>query len=493
MYTLEHSSNIHQLPFSESVKQGSAAESLLDITGFDETKIVSFQQLKNKQKAQGGKVKPKSNLADSAQSCSVTLLSPNENNRGKQLATALQRPLAQGQCRAIFIWRLVDYRDLKELFGNQVAEALQHRVAERLQHCLSMDDVIEQIAEDEFGVVINSANPVHKMSTIAQRLIEKCSGVYALEDECLHINALLGIACYDTDSRDPEELIRFARLAIRQRDDQSATPYHFFSKDHFDKQKHHLRMIVEMEQAIEQDRLLLHYQPQYDMNNNKQVIGLEALIRMADEDGKLIPPDHFIPLAEDNGMIIAIGRWVVREACQQLKRWHDDGHTHLRMAINVSPKQLVDVHLTELITQAVIENGLNYYDLELEITEQCLMENTAIAEQVLHTLSQKGVRIALDDFGTGYSSLAYLARFPLNVMKLDRSFLAKAPEDARSKQIISAILAMAEKLELEVVAEGIETDEQHQFLSDAGCPIGQGYGFSRPKLARELQSILNSK
>ena len=406
------------------------------------------------------------------------------------LIEALQHPLAPGQSRALFLLRLEQYRDLKDIFGHPVTAALQQRVAERLQHNLSKGDVIEQIAEDEFGIVVNTMHPQHVVTGIAQRLIERCSGVYALGEECLHIQASMGIALSPTDSKDPEELIRFARLALHQDDAESAAPYHFFSRQQLHKQKHHIRMMAEIQQAIAQDRLLLHYQPQYSLDSEQQIIGLEALVRMEDISGQLIPPDQFIPLAETNGLIIAIGHWVIREACQQLKRWHDAGHAHLRMAINVSPRQLIDEHLIDIITQAVIKNGLNYSDLELEITEQCLVENTATAEKVLHTLSRKGVRIALDDFGTGYSSLAYLARFPFNVLKLDRSFLKKTPDDPKSNRIVTAILAMADKLELEVIAEGIETDAQNQFLAAAGCPAGQGFGFSRPKPAEAIEPLL---
>ncbi len=489
MYLVDNSVNNQPLVSLNSARQSFKGDIPQDVNKFEDRKVISFQQT-NRRNSKGKKLKPKHNQAGKQNSCSVTMLSPYEDSNGAQLIEALNRPSYTNECRALFIWRLEDYRDLKELFGQQLAATLQLRVAERLQHCLSKNDVIEQISEDEFGIVVNTAQPVHNLSTIAQRLYDQCSGIYSLDDECLHINASLGISTYLVDSKDARELIRYARLAIRQEAANSANAFHFYSQEQLKQQKHHLRMIVEMEQAIEQDRMLLHYQPQYAMDNNKQVIGMEALVRMLDEQGNVVSPDDFIPIAEDNGMIIAIGRWVIRVACQQLKCWHVQGHKHLRMAINVSPKQLVDVHLVDLITQAVVENGLNYSDLELEITEQCLFENTAIAEKVLKMLSKKGVRIALDDFGTGYSSLAYLAQFPLDVMKLDRSFLAKAPDDTRSKQIISAILAMADKLELDVVAEGIETDAQHQFLANEGCPIGQGFGFSKPKKAEELQSLL---
>jgi len=265
--------------------------------------------------------------------------------------------------------------------------------------------------------------------------------------------------------------------------------HHLFSKDPRNRPQHQEWMAAELEQALLDNRFVLHYQPQYEMGSER-IVGVEALVRLTTEDGDLILPDNFVPIAEENGFINRLGHWVIREACRQLALWRASGVGPLRMAVNVSPRQLSDRHLIDIIEDAITEFDLEYNDLELEITEQCMFDYLPLAKNILQELHDRGLRIAVDDFGTGYSSFAYLAELPLNVFKIDRSFLTKITTDGRARQVVSAMIAMARELDFEIVAEGVETEQQYQFLQTTGCNFCQGFGLARPDAAAAIEKRL---
>jgi EAL domain-containing protein (putative c-di-GMP-specific phosphodiesterase class I) len=299
----------------------------------------------------------------------------------------------------------------------------------------------------------------------------------------------IGMALYPYDTTDPDTLLRYARVALREASPQRGEHCQFFDHEQLDRLRDRVWMAAEIEQAIEEDRVVLHYQPQYAIDTQR-VIGVEALVRLQDTDGKLIAPDQFIELAEETGLIVPLGRRVLEEACQQLARWHCDGCRRLRMAVNISPRQLLEADFIEHIDQTVARTGIHHSDLELEITERQVVEYMAEVEQTLRALTRRGVRIAIDDFGTGYSSLAYLMQLSVHTVKIDRAFMAQIPDEARAGRIVNAIIAMARALDLTLTAEGIETPEQHQFLLEAGCELGQGFGFARPQNAEAIKQYL---
>lgn len=416
-----------------------------------------------------------------------------EFTNGKSLCNqwnaALQRAKASGRHSALLVFRISEYHVLMETFGHTIGSELTCLVANRLKDCLRINDVLEQIADDEFMIVLDQMEHTEEVAMVAQRLISGCTGVYMLEGLRLHVHGAVGIALYPNDATELAELMRYAHIALVQADCRNSSSYYFFSTELLKQLREQAWMAVELEQAIEQERLVLHYQPQYEVGT-KRIVGMEALVRLKTESGELIYPDRFIEIAEANGLIVPLGYWVIREACQQLKRWRDDGCRPLRMAVNVSPRQLVDEQLIEVISEAVEDCGLCYSDLELEITEQRMVEHLQSVEKVLRELSVKGIRIAIDDFGTGYSSLAYLARLPLKVMKIDRSFLADIEFEPRASRIVTAIIVMAKALDLEIIAEGVETPAQQRFLEAAGCHLGQGFGFARPQSAESIQPLL---
>ena len=420
----------------------------------------------------------------------ATLLQQVEANYvGELLTRALHRVRTAGHVSTLMVLRLCEHRELDETFCQHVGKCLMQKSAERLHSSLRADDVLKQISDDEFAIVLDRMENLDRVSLVAQRLADVSSGDYVIDDLSVPVRVAIGIVEFSDDGQNYADLMRFARIALRDASATGVPGCHFFSKRRLAQKRERVCMIAEVQRAVREERLQLHYQPQYALDN-EQIVGMEALLRMVSETGELIEPDRFISLAEENGLIIPIGNWVIREACQQLRRWHDRGHRDLRVAVNVSPSQLHGDHLVAVIDCAVASAGIDYSDLELEITEQSIVENLPQVQSVLQRLSEKGVRVAVDDFGTGYSSFAYLARLPVNTIKMDRSFLVNVPGDEKADKTVTAMIAMARELDLEVVAEGIETPAQQAFLQAADCSLGQGFVLARPEAAAVIEKLL---
>lgn len=403
----------------------------------------------------------------------------------------LKRFEESGRPGAFCVLRINEYRLLEETFGEQIARMLQGLVGERLRAGLRGNDLLEPIAEDEFMLILDGQVDDDRLINIAQRLLGQCSGVYTLEGLRMHVNASLGIARFPVDTKEPAMLMRFARIALQETRTSSPTPYHLFSQRLLKQLQNRVWMSAELEDALANERFELHYQPLFDIRTQR-VLGAEALLRMRTEAGELIAPDRFIPLAEEMGQIVPIGHWVVRQACRQLKHWHEQGHAGLRMAVNVSPAQLTDNSFGARVCNAVESAGIEYRDLELEITESKVVDYLPLIETAFNELNARGVRIAIDDFGTGYSALAYLNRLHWNTVKIDRAFLKDIADAANAGRVVSAIIAMAGELGLQVTAEGIETGTQYRFLCQAGCHNGQGFGYARPQSADDFQRLLQT-
>jgi diguanylate cyclase (GGDEF)-like protein len=406
-----------------------------------------------------------------------------------EVLDTLQRLKDADRPGALCVLRLNEYRLLEETFGRRIGQDLLQLVGNRLRAGLRGNDLLEQIAEDEFVLILDDQTESEQLANIAQRLLTDCTGVYTLEGLRMHVNASLGIARFPVDAGEPALLVRFARIALHETDPCSPSPYHFFSQKLLEQLQTRVWMAAELEEALEHERFELHYQPLFDIETQR-TLGAEALLRLRSEEGELIAPDRFIPLAEEMGLIVPIGRWVMNEACQQLKRWQQHGYGHLRMAVNVSPVQLSDERFVEMVSEAVETAGIDYSDLELEITEGQVVEYLPLIEKAFKALNAKGVRIAIDDFGTGYSALAYLTRLHWSTVKIDRAFLADIPHESNAGRIVAAIVAMAGELGLQVTAEGVETEAQYRFLSEAGCHLGQGFGYARPQPAKDFLRLL---
>ena len=401
----------------------------------------------------------------------------------------LRRARAANELAACLVLELDSYREIEETFGHQLAEQLSGLVESRLVSSLRSEDVVYQVAYNEFVILIDRFTQRDEVEGIAKRLIAHCTGSYQIGDVRMSMTGRIGMAIYPLDTDEPDTLLRYARVALRETCPRRGEHCHFFAAEQLERLRERVRMAAEIEQALKQNRVVLHYQPQYAIETQR-VIGVEALVRLQGTDGKLIAPNLFIELAEDTGLIVPLGRKVLEEACQQLARWRRVGCGPLRMAVNVSPRQLLEADFVDVVDQAVVGAGIAHSDLELEITERQVVEHMAGVEQTLRTLAARGVRIAIDDFGTGYSSLAYLMQLSVDTVKIDRAFMAEIPAESRAERIVTAIIAMAKALGMTLTAEGIETPAQQQFLLDAGCELGQGFGFARPQEADAIMQYL---
>ena len=403
-----------------------------------------------------------------------------------------QQDSSQLASDSFIIMRLNEFDVLEETFGHPIAKELTGLVSDRLQACLRSVDILERISTNEFAIMVTDVDSKNHIEKLVKRIEARCNGEYVCSNLKLHISVTAGVSIASSVSALYEEQLRYARIALRHAEKKSTASVQFFSPDMLDDLQKRAAMIFELRQALKQQRFVLHYQPQYDVGT-QETVAVEALIRMQGQNGELVYSDRFIDLAEETGLILPIGHWVIQEACQQYRQWRDLGFAPRYIAVNVSSKQLADNSLIEIVDAAVKDAGIDYSNLELEITEQSLIKKIATAEAVLNDLSTKGVRFALDDFGTGYSSLAYLEQLPLNVLKIDRSFLHQMENNQRSAGLIRAMIYIAKELDLEVVAEGVENEAQQQFIQSIGCHLGQGYGYSRPQNADIITSMLQAQ
>jgi diguanylate cyclase (GGDEF)-like protein len=401
----------------------------------------------------------------------------------------LRRARAANELAGCLVLELDSYREIEETFGHELAEELSELVETRLVESLREEDVVYQVAHNEFVILLDRLEQREDVAHIAERMLAHCTGSYHVAGLRLAMKGRIGMSLYPHDTSEPETLLRYARVALREACPQRGEHCHFFAAEQLDRLRDQVWMAAEIEQAIEQERVVLHYQPQYAIDTQR-VVGVEALVRLQATNGDLIAPNHFIELAEETGLIVPLGRYVIEESCRQLARWRESGCGALRMAVNVSPRQLLEADFIDIVDQAVASAGIRHTDLELEITERQVVEHMAEVEQTLRALTARGVRIAIDDFGTGYSSLAYLMQLSVTTVKIDRAFMAQIPEEGRAGRIVTAIIAMARALGLTLTAEGIETTAQHQFLLDAGCDLGQGFGFARPQDAETIKQYL---
>jgi diguanylate cyclase (GGDEF)-like protein len=404
--------------------------------------------------------------------------------------TALLRSAASAGHQAACLWfRTGKYGVIEEIHGHAAGLKLMKHIEARLGECLREDDVLCRVTDNEFVIVLYGIEDMTHVASVADRVLAHCGGIYDTGDLRLHVRASIGIAMYPADAAQPHDLLRFARMALRDVNQQHPAQYRMFSPALLTRLRDRAWTVTELQRALEQDRLVLHYQPQYAIDTQR-IVGVEALVRLVTESGELLGPDHFIDLAEHTGQIHQLGRWVIEQACQQLGRWRKAGGPRLRMAVNICPAQLMATDFCTSVDAAVSRAGIEHSDLELEITERQMVEHLPRVEQTLRALMARGVRVAIDDFGTGYSSLACLMQLSIHAVKVDRGFMAQIPENGRAGRIVALIIDMARELELDLTAEGIETDAQHRFLLESGCAFGQGYNFARPQSAEAIERLL---
>lgn len=379
------------------------------------------------------------------------------------------------------------FKNINDTLGHEAGDRLLQELAQRLSSCLRDRDTVARFGGDEFVIMLNDIAEDGDVSKLAQKILDALKEPFSVSDTRLHVSASIGISLFPTDGKETGRLLRNADTAMYRAKELGRNNYQFYSLEMSTRVLERLTLENSLRHALERDELILHYQPQIDVRSG-EIVGMEALLRWQHPDFGLVPPLDFVPLLEDTGLIIPVGEWVLKTACMQLAEWQRQGWNGMRMAVNISGRQFERPGLPRAVAEA-LACGIEASQLELEITESVLMHH---GTTTLEEVKRLGVRLSIDDFGTGYSSLGYLRRFPLDTLKIDRSFIRDIPDDAEDSAITHAIIMMGQSLKLELIAEGVETVVQQDFLESCGCHLMQGYLFSQPLPAAELRELLAS-
>jgi len=429
-----------------------------------------------------------SNLQRMTQYDSLTGL-PNRGQLQQQLdnilgdATRLQRRVA------VLCLGLDDFKGMNEQFSYQNGDRLLVALADRLRALSGRMGALARLGGDQFVLVLFGFEQPYEAAELAQTVLDDLERPIRLEAQNIRLRATIGITLYPEDGDSTEKLLQKAEQTMTLAKSRSRNRYQFYVASIDSEMRARRELQNDLAEAINRREFHLVYQPQIDYRLQR-ITGVEALLRWSHPSGRLVPPDVFIPLAEQNGSIIVIGEWVLDQACRQLREWHAQGFSDLRMAVNLSTVQLHHAGLPETINHLLEVHRLPPETLELEVTETGLMEDIAAATHNLHSLRRSGALIAIDDFGTGYSSLSYLKSLPLDKIKIDKSFVQDMADDHGDTTIVRAIIQLGKSLGMLVIAEGVETAEQERYLIDEGCNEGQGYYYSKPLPAADLTALL---
>jgi diguanylate cyclase (GGDEF)-like protein len=415
---------------------------------------------------------------------------PNRTLLSDRIEQAIGKVAEQGGCFALMFIDLDGFKPVNDAFGHHVGDLLLKAVAARLRGHLHSQDTLARIGGDEFVLLVELQEPEDAMD-VAVKQVNLVSRTFRVAEHDLQLTASLGIVLYPGNGQDQLELLRNADAAMYHAKSAGKNGYSFFDASMNSNARQQLQLLQDLRMALEQGQFRLHYQPKFDAQACAP-IGAEALLRWEHPQHGLMLPDRFIGLAEKTGLIIPIGEWVLGEACRQMRQWVEQGHTDWRMAVNLSAIQFCHAGLVDSVARALRENHLPANRLTLEITETTAMHDADASLTVLQRLSDMGVDLSIDDFGTGYSSLMYLKRLPANELKIDRGFVRDLEQDSDDAAIVSAIVALGQALGLRIVAEGVETNRQQDFLTRLGCDSLQGYLLGQPVPAEQFMGKLQA-
>ncbi|MFB2971400.1 putative bifunctional diguanylate cyclase/phosphodiesterase [Aerosakkonema sp. BLCC-F183] len=416
---------------------------------------------------------------------------PNRILFNERLSGALVNAKSNQGTIAVMFLDLDRFKTINDTLSHACGDQLLQMVAERLTSSLWQHDTVARWGGDEFTLLLPQISCAEDAARIAQVILDTLKQPFNIEGHQLHISSSIGISLYPHDGEDGETLLRNADAALHRAKEQGRNNYQFYTAAMNSHASELLMLENELHQALERGEFVVYYQPQINTNTGK-IAQMEALLRWQHPEFGLVSPAKFIPLAEENGLIIPIGEWVLRTACTQIKAWQDAGLPPLCVAVNLSARQFQQPNLVEMVARALQETGLENHFLELEITESVAMQNVDFSRSILQELHNMGVSISMDDFGTGYSSLSYLKKFPLDKLKIDQSFVRELATDPNDGAIIAAIAALGKVLNLTMVAEGVETEEQRDFLRSLECEYMQGYLFSKPLSPQDATELLEN-
>ena len=418
---------------------------------------------------------------------------PNRTQFARLLGEAVERAQVTGRGMAVLLLNIDRFKDVNDSYGHSIGDEVLRHTAAQVQAALRAGDVIGRLAGDELCVVAQSLNARADAVEVAERLMAAAGKPWTTPDGLsVVVSVSVGICLYPEHALSPEDLLQGAHAAVYGAKSRGSNAWCFFHEDMTQAARERLALEARLRRALDLGHMRLYYQPQVDLATGR-LVGAEALLRWQDPEQGLISPARFIPVAESSGVIGPLGIWVLNEACRQGQRWRDQGLPELTIAVNVSLHQFLLTDIVGATTQALAESGFPARLLELEITESALAEKPEEALFVLNRLREQGLRLAIDDFGTGYSSLAHLKRFPVALLKIDQGFIRDIPNSSDDMAISSSVIALGHAMGLKVLAEGVETLEQLQFLQQKGCDCFQGYFCSRPLPAEEFAGLLEKE
>jgi len=414
---------------------------------------------------------------------------PNRVLLHDRLKVALTQAEYKHQMVAVLLIDLDRFKNINETLGHRMGDLLLQNVAERVTECAREGDTVSRLGGDEFIMILSDIAQVQEVITVANKIVDVLSNEpFDLDGEELYITPSIGISVYPNDGDDAETLVKNADMAMYRAKEHGRNNYQLHTPAMNAAATERLALENNLRRALDKDEFAVHYQPKIDLNSGRMT-GMEALIRWNHSEWGLVPPFKFIPVAEETGLIVPIGDWVLRTACEQNKRWQEQGFPPMRVAVNLSGHQF-DTMLVGKVRRVLMETGLEPEWLELEITESMLMKNTDLVVGIIQDLKDMGIHISIDDFGTGYSSLSYLERFPIDTLKIDQSFVRFIENPETDAVLARAIISLAHSLNLKVIAEGVETETQLEFLREENCDACQGYYFSKPVPAEEFETLM---
>jgi diguanylate cyclase (GGDEF)-like protein/PAS domain S-box-containing protein len=410
---------------------------------------------------------------------------PNRNQFRDHLNEVLLQQ--KNEMHAILFLDLDRFKIINDTKGHSVGDIILQKVAGRLENAVQSDGLVSRQGGDEFTILLEDID-TEKVSQVGKRILQEFVTPFEVNDDEFFVTTSIGISIYPTDGTDEETLIKNADTAMYEAKERGKNNFQFYSKNLYGISTRKMEMENRLRKALEQNQLMLHYQPQLDLVTGK-IVGVEALIRWEHPDYGFIPPSEFIPLAEETGLIVPLGKWILQEACKKRKAWLDAGFADFPIAVNVSVRQFQDEQIIGFIEDMLKEMGLDAKFLELEITES-LMQNLENSTIILNQLKDLGVLLSVDDFGTGYSSLSYLKHLPIDKIKIDKSFVDDILYHSNQGMMVKTIIDMGLNLKFTVIAEGIESEEQVKFLTENACRVGQGYYYSKPLSAVQFEEFL---